>query len=88
MQQLRTGHTVFVRYAMRCYFSDLSTEAIKVGEGKDGRGGALGAGWPGLPGARRVRLGCVRKEGFQQRGWGSLFLGCWDGLRAREWIVG
>ncbi|KAG2489446.1 hypothetical protein HYH03_012082 [Edaphochlamys debaryana] len=32
MDQLRTGHTVFVRYAMRCFFSDLATEAIKVEE--------------------------------------------------------
>jgi hypothetical protein len=28
--QLRVGHTVFIRYASRCFFSDLSTEAIKV----------------------------------------------------------
>lgn len=28
--QLRVGHTVFVRYATRCFFSDLATEAIKV----------------------------------------------------------
>ena len=30
MSGLRTGATVFVRYAMRCFFSDLATEAIKV----------------------------------------------------------
>ncbi len=28
--QLVVGNTVFVRYAARCYFSDLATEAIKV----------------------------------------------------------
>lgn len=28
--QLKAGHTIFVRYASRCYFSDLATEAIKV----------------------------------------------------------
>jgi hypothetical protein len=27
---LRTGHTLFIRYAQRCVFSDLMTEAIKV----------------------------------------------------------
>ena len=27
---LRNGHTLFVRYASRCFFSDLATEAIKV----------------------------------------------------------
>ncbi|EFJ41204.1 hypothetical protein VOLCADRAFT_98871 [Volvox carteri f. nagariensis] len=32
MEDLRVGHTVFVRYAMRCFFSDLATEAIKVEE--------------------------------------------------------
>ncbi|KAG2454263.1 hypothetical protein HYH02_001295 [Chlamydomonas schloesseri] len=32
MGALRTGATVFVRYAMRCFFSDLATEAIKVEE--------------------------------------------------------
>lgn len=30
MADLKTGHTVFVRYAHRCYFSDLSTEALKI----------------------------------------------------------
>ncbi|GIL63911.1 hypothetical protein Vafri_17919 [Volvox africanus] len=30
MEDLRVGHTVFIRYAMRCFFSDLATEAIKV----------------------------------------------------------
>lgn len=29
-RQLKVGNTIFVRYATRCYFSDLSTEAIKV----------------------------------------------------------
>jgi hypothetical protein len=28
--QLKAGHTVFVRYASRVFFSDLATEAIKV----------------------------------------------------------
>lgn len=30
MSLLRTGHTIFIRYAHRCFFSDLSSEAIKV----------------------------------------------------------
>lgn len=28
--KLRMGSTIFVRYAHRCYFSDLATEAIKI----------------------------------------------------------
>lgn len=28
--QLRAGHTLFIRYAQRIHFADLSTEAIKV----------------------------------------------------------
>jgi len=28
--QLKAGHTIFVRYAARVFFSDLATEAIKV----------------------------------------------------------
>jgi len=28
--QLKMGNTIFVRYATRCFFSDLATEAIKV----------------------------------------------------------
>eukprot|EP00967_Tisochrysis_lutea_P116694 scaffold188130_cov18-Tisochrysis_lutea.AAC.1 len=28
--QLKAGHTIFVRYASRVFFSDLATEAIKV----------------------------------------------------------
>ena len=27
---LKAGCTLFIRYAQRCYFSDLATEAIKV----------------------------------------------------------
>lgn len=28
--QLAAGHTLFIRYAHRCFFSDLATEAIRV----------------------------------------------------------
>ena len=28
--QLKAGHTIFIRYASRVFFSDLATEAIKV----------------------------------------------------------
>ena len=28
-QQLKAGSTIFIRYAQRCFFSDLATEAIK-----------------------------------------------------------
>eukprot|EP00798_Chlamydomonas_sp_ICE-L_P020607 gene20607-27407_t len=28
--ELQVGSTIFIRYAQRCYFSDLSTEALKV----------------------------------------------------------
>ena len=30
---LRAGCTLCIRYAQRCFFSDLATEAIKVGPG-------------------------------------------------------
>jgi hypothetical protein len=29
-RKLRCGHTVFVRYASKCYFSDLMTQVLKV----------------------------------------------------------
>ena len=32
--ELRNGCTLCIRYAQRCFFSDLATEAIKVSSGR------------------------------------------------------
>ncbi len=58
--ELRTGSTIVIRYAQRCFFSDLATEAIKV-RALDGwsKGGVAGARGRGAAGAAGVVLGLV-----------------------------
>lgn len=53
--QLKVGNTVFIRYATRCFFSDLATEAIKVEDLKLVRGPGGRAGEPRGPGRAPAR---------------------------------